>query len=268
MNRLENKIAIVVGAGQAPGASIGNGRATAIRFAQEGAKVHCVDMNLDSAQETAELIEKEGGEASAVSANIVDEADCKSIISSCLSAYDRIDILHNNVGIGVANDNPLEFQAEAWTKVMNVNLLGVMTTCKYALPIMIEQGHGVITNISSLAAGVAPAALVTYSVSKAGLNAYTQSLANAYAKHGIRVNCIMPGLIETPMAVDGFVAATGFDRKEVIAARNDSVPLKGGMGSAWDIANASLFLASDEAKFISGVILPVDGGQLSIVGGG
>ena len=268
MSRLENKVAVVVGAGQAPGSAMGNGRATALRFAQEGAKVLCVDLNLDSAQETAELIKKEGGEATTIGANIVKDEDCRSIIDSCLSAYDRIDILHNNVGIGMAGDNPLEIGEETWTKIMRVNLLGVMTTCKYALPVMIEQGHGVITNISSLAAGVVPAGLVTYSLSKAALNAYTHSLANAYAREGIRVNGIMPGLIETAMAVDGYVAATGHDREDVIAARNNSVPLKGGMGSAWDIANASLFLASDEAKFITGVILPVDGGQLSIVGGG
>lgn len=268
MKRLENKIAVVVGAGQAPGETMGNGRATAIRFAQEGAKVLCVDRNLESAQETADIICKDGGEATAFAADIIKEDDCRAISEHCISVFGRLDILHNNVGIGLVRDNPLQIETKDWDQIMQINLRGTMMTCKYALPVMIEQGGGVITNISSVAADASTIGVITYKSSKAALNAYTKGLAAGFASQGIRANGIMPGLIATPCGINGTVETTGQSAEVVIAQRNSVVPLKGGMGSAWDIANASLFLASDEAKFITGAILPVDGGQLSLVGGG
>jgi NAD(P)-dependent dehydrogenase (short-subunit alcohol dehydrogenase family) len=152
----------------------------------------------------------------------------------------------------------------AWNRIFSTNLTAIMLLCKHAIPVMRSQKAGVITNISSVAA-VCSVGIVAYKTSKAALNAYTHALAMGNARFGIRANVIMPGLIETPMAIEGNVAA-GADRDELIRRRDASVPLAGGMGSAWDVANAALFLASDEAKFITGVNLPVDGGQAARIG--
>jgi len=264
MDRLENKIAIVVGAGQTPGETIGNGRATAIRFAEEGASVLLVDRNRDSADETLALIEARGGKASCLVADITHEAECARIAETCVERYGRIDILHNNVGIGEGDSGPTTITTEVWDRIFEVNLKGVMLTCKHVLPVMRTAGRGSIVNISSIAA-VCSMGLVSYKASKAALNAYTHTLATGGAKYGIRANVIMPGLMNTPMAIEGYVAA-GHDRAELIERRNRSVPLGGAMGTAWDVANAALFLASDEAKFITGACLPVDGGQSALIG--
>ena len=261
--RLAEKTAIVVGAGQTPGETIGNGRATAIRFAQEGARVCLVDHHLDSAEETLALIADEGGEGFCVEANVTDEGQCRNFIEACAGRYGRIDVLHNNVGIGAGDSGPASMTEEAWDRIFATNLKGVVFACKHALPIMRAQRAGSIINISSVAA-VCSVGIVAYKASKAALNAYTQSLATGNAPHNIRANVIMPGLMNTPMAIEGYVAA-GQDRETVINRRNASVPL-GAMGSAWDVANAALFLASDEARFITGVSLPVDGGQSARVG--
>jgi NAD(P)-dependent dehydrogenase (short-subunit alcohol dehydrogenase family) len=264
MDRLANKIAVVVGAGQTPGATIGNGRATAIRFAEEGAKVLLVDRNGESAEQTLAMIQARGGSGSVLVAQVTDEAQCKSITDTCVERYGRMDILHNNVGIGTHDSGPTSITEEVWDQIFNVNLKAIMFTCKYALPVMRKQGFGCIINISSIAA-ICEVGLVSYKASKAALNAYTHSLATGSAKFGIRANVIMPGLMNTPMAIEGYVAA-GHDRDALIARRNASVPLGNVMGSAWDVANAALFLASDEAKFITGVCLPVDGGQSALIG--
>lgn len=263
-SRLAGKVAIVVGAGQTPGQTIGNGRATALRFAAEGASVLCVDRDGARAQETADLITAAGGKAAATAANAVKETDCEEFLALCMAQFGRIDVLHNNVGIGAGDSGATSLTEAAWDRIMSVNLKGVVFACKHALPIMRAQGSGVITNISS-AAAVSSVGLVAYKASKAALNAYSQSLANGNARYGIRANVIAPGLMNTPMAVEGNVAA-GRDRSEVIATRDSTVPLRGGMGSAWDVANAALFLASEEAKFITGIVLAVDGGQTAQVG--
>ncbi len=264
MGRLENKIAIVVGGGQTPGATIGNGRATALRFAQEGASVLVVDKRMDSAEETVAKIEAEGGRASAFAADVTIEEQCEALVSACVERYERIDVLHNNVGIGTGDGGPTKMRVEVWDKIFDTNLKSIMMICKHALPILRGQGSGAITNISSIAA-VCSVGIVAYKTSKAALNAFTQSLATGNARYGIRANVIMPGLMNTPMAIEGNVAA-GHDREELIARRNASVPLGGQMGTAWDVANAALFLASDEAKFITGVCLAVDGGQSAKIG--
>ena len=264
MARLAEKIAIVVGAGQTPGETIGNGRATAIRFAEEGANVMLVDRDGDSANETLREIEKRGGSGSVFVADVTDEAQCASITDVCIERYGRLDILHNNVGIGTHDSGPTSITEDVWDQIFHVNLKSVMFTCKYALPIMRQQGAGSIINISSIAA-ICEVGLVSYKASKAALNAYTHSVATGAAKFGIRANVIMPGLMNTPMAIEGYVAA-GHDRTTLVERRNASVPLGGEMGSAWDVANAALFLASDEAKFITGVCLPVDGGQSALIG--
>jgi len=266
VNRLKDKIAIVVGAGQQPGDTIGNGRATSILLAREGAKVMCVDKNLESAQETQSMINKEGGESFTFEADIVREDDCRRMAEKCVEVCGRIDILVNNVGIGEGDRSIVKLSEEIWDKIFNANLKGMVFTSKYVLPVMEKQKNGSIINISSVASVCAPVPIPAYKISKSGVNSLTQLLAQQYAKKGIRVNAIMPGLMNTPIAIEGMSKALKTSKEDIIKFRNKLVPLKGGMGDAWDTAYAVLFLASDEAKFITGVILPVDGGQSSKIG--
>jgi NAD(P)-dependent dehydrogenase (short-subunit alcohol dehydrogenase family) len=268
-NRLQGKTAVVIGAGQAPGATaaIGNGRATAILFAREGAKVLAVDRNLDSAEETAALIRAEGGEAQAQTADVTDEAAVQAAIRSCIDRWERIDILHNNVGISVeGGDAPItEITTEAFDLIVAVNLRSIVYACKHALPFMREQGGGSIVNISSMAAwNTYP--WVTYKATKSAMIAMTKQVAIQNAAFGIRANVILPGLMDTPMAVDRRADAFGRPREEIAAERDAKVPLGGRMGTGWDVAHAALFLASDEAGFITGVALPVDGGSSCRIG--
>lgn len=263
--RLEGKAAIVVGAGQTPGETIGNGRATAILFAREGARVLVVDRDEASAKETASMIAEEGGTAEVQTADVTVESDCAAIAEACVGQFGAIDVLHNNVGIGGGDAGPTRLTEEDWDRIMDTNLKSVFFTCKYALPVMREQRSGVITNISS-AAAVCAVGIVAYKTSKAGLNAYTHALATGNAKYGIRANVIMPGLMNTPMAIEGISSARGVDREKLIEQRDALVPLGHKMGTAWDVAYAGLFLASDEAGFITGVVLPVDGGQSARIG--
>lgn len=258
--RLHNKVAIVVGAGQTPGDTIGNGRATAMLFAREGAKVLVVDCDLESAKETVAMIGEEKGEAKAFRADVLSSDDCRAMVDACVEAYGRVDILHYNVGIGTGDGGPLHLEEEAWKRIMDVNLKGAFLACKHVLPVMRDQNSGCIITISSLAA-IAATNMLAYKTSKAGLNALTQQLAIGNAKYGIRVNAIMPGLMNTPMAIEGHSKARGVPKEDLIKVRDALVPLGGKMGTAWDVAYAALFLASDEAKFVTGVILPVDGGQ-------
>jgi NAD(P)-dependent dehydrogenase (short-subunit alcohol dehydrogenase family) len=259
--RLKGKAAIVVGAGQTPGDSIGNGRATAILFAREGASVLLVDRNGASARETLALIEREGGRASVFEGDVTSEETCQAMADACLAAYARIDILHNNVGIGTGDRELTALDEEAWDRILSVNLKSAFLACKRVLPIMRRQESGAIINVSSLAAVAASVDLTAYKVSKAGLNALTQVTAIANARYGIRVNAIQPGLIETPMAIESLSRERGIPKDELIRDRHARVPLRGKMGTAWDVAQAAVFLASDEAQFITGVVLPVDGGQ-------
>ncbi len=259
--RLEGKVAIVVGAGQTPGETIGNGRATALTFAREGARVLAVDRNPDSAAETVELIEEQGGTAAVCQADVTDEDSIVGFVEACRSRWQRIDILHNNVGVSLTGgDAPItEITAEAFDRIVAINLRGMVLACKHVLPVMRSQESGVIVNISSMAAWAAYP-YVAYKTTKAGVIAMTEQLAITNAKYGIRANVILPGLINTPMAVEARVARMGKTREEVIAERDRRVPLGRKMGTAWDVANAALFLVSDEARFITGIALPVDGG--------
>jgi len=257
--RLEGKVAIIVGAGSTPGETMGNGRATAIVFAREGAAVLLVDRDGDSAEETKRLIEAEQGVSSVCVADVVRAEDCRRMAEQCVETYGRIDILHNNVGIGTLG-GPVELSEAEWDRVVDTNLKAIFLTCKYVLPHLERQKGGAIINISSMAAvRFAPYPMLSYSASKAGVNALTRSIAMQYAARGIRVNAIMPGLIRTPMAIEGIVSALGIDKQELIRMRDAAVPMQH-MGEAWDVAYAALFLASDEAKYVTGVVLPVDGG--------
>ena len=269
--RLTGKTAIVVGGGQTPGETIGNGRATALRFAQEGARIAVLDKNLASAQETVEMIaalDLPAGpvhESFALEVDVTDEESVNTALVESISGLGEVDILHNNVGIGGGDGPPVHLRTDAWDRIFETNTRSIMFTCRAVLPHMRKKRSGVITNISSIAA-IADAAYITaYKTSKAAVNAFTQALASSNAKYNIRANVIMPGLMETPMAIEGSVAA-GQEREKVIATRNAAVPLGNRMGSAWDIANAALYLASDEAAFVTGVLLPVDGGQSVKVG--
>lgn len=263
--RLDAKVALVTGGGQTPGATVGNGRAIAVRFAQEGASVGVVDRVLARAQETVAEITDGGGTALAIEADVTASADCAAMTSTMVDAFGRVDVLVNNVGIGGADAGPVTLDEQVWDRIHSVNLKSAYLTCKHVLPVMRDQGSGTIVNISSLAA-IASTNMLAYKTSKAGLNALTQSVANGNAKHGIRANAIMPGLMDTPMAVDAVAEALGVDRETVAEQRAAMVPLRQRQGTAWDVANAALFLASDEAGFITGVILPVDGGQAARVG--
>ncbi len=259
--RVADKVLLIMGGGQTPGETIGNGRATAELLAREGARVLVVDRDLQAAEQTVEAIRSEGGEAAPFAADVTSEEDVQAAIAACLDRYDRIDLLHNNIGASLAlGDAPAtDLEVEAYDRLYQVNLRGMWLACKHALPHMREQRSGSIVNISSMAArGAYP--YVGYKTTKAAVIALTENLAGANAEYNVRANVILPGLMNTPMAVEARVAA-GTPRDEVIASRDASVPLGRKMGTGWDIAYASLFLHSDEARFITGITLPVDGGR-------
>ena len=260
---MSGKTAIVVGAGQGPGEGLGNGRATALVFAREGAKVLAVDHRLDSAEETAALIAKDGGACVAFEADVTKEATLQAAVAEAMRLWGRIDILHNNVGVSLAGGDatPLEITEAAFDRVNAINLRGTVIACKHVLPIMRQQRAGSIINIASIAALSANYPTVAYKTTKAGMIAYTEQIACQNAEYGVRCNTILPGLMDTPMAVDTRARTWGKPRAEVAAMRDAKVPLRRRMGTAWDVANAALFLASDEANFITGIALPVDGGS-------
>jgi NAD(P)-dependent dehydrogenase (short-subunit alcohol dehydrogenase family) len=263
--RLDGKVAIVTGAGQTPGDTIGNGRATAILFAREGANVVAVDRDLESARETERMIREAGGVAEAVAADVTRSAECRAFVERTVERFGRIDVLHNNVGIGAGDSGPVHLAEETWDRIHTVNLKSMFLTAKHVLPVMRRQRSGVILNVSSIAA-ICSVGLLAYKTSKAGVNALTHSLAIGNAQYGIRVNAILPGLMNTPMAIETIARERKAAKEDVIRARDAQVPLGRKMGTAWDVAHAALFLASDEAKFITGVLLPVDGGQSARIG--
>jgi NAD(P)-dependent dehydrogenase (short-subunit alcohol dehydrogenase family) len=263
--RMKDKRAIIVGAGQSPGEGVGNGRATAILLAREGADVMCVDRDLKAAEETVAIILKEEqGKAFAFKADVTKEADMKAMVEDAVRRWGRIDVLHYNVGVSLAGGDrsPLEITEAAFDNVNAINLRGFIMAVKHTLPVMQRQRSGVILSISSVAALSATYKTVAYKTTKAGMIAFTEQIARQNAEYGIRCNVILPGLMDTPMAVDTRAREWKKTRAEVAAERDARVPLGRKMGTGWDIGYASLFLASDEAKFITGVALPVDGGAL------
>ncbi|MEQ9641499.1 MAG: SDR family NAD(P)-dependent oxidoreductase [Alphaproteobacteria bacterium] len=267
--RLKDKVAIVVGAGQNPGEGMGNGRATAVLFAREGARVLCVDRTSEAAEETVAVIAGEGNEAAACVADVTDTASLHAMAKDCVDRWGSIDVLHNNVGISVAGgDAELDkLTDEIFDNIVRVNLRGTIMACQAVEPIMHAQKSGSIISISSVAArAIYP--YVTYKVTKSAMIAFTEQLAVRGAPHGVRANCILPGLIDTPMAVDTRAREFNKPRAEVAAERDARVLLRNKMGSAWDVAHGALYLASDEASFVTGVALPIDGGALIQVRGG
>ena len=257
--RLKDKVAIVTGAGSS-GPGWGNGKAAAVLFAREGAKVFGIDINPDAAEETKQIIEEEGGACTVHQTDVTSLADVEAMVERCLETYGCIDVLHNNVGI-VEVGGPVEASEESWDRVVAVNLKSMFLTCKFVLPHMEKQSRGAIVNISSIT-GIRYLGVpyVSYSATKAGVLQLTQSIALQYAEKNIRANAILPGLLNTPMIIEPLkdVYADG-DIEKMIEIRNNQVPMKR-MGDAWDVAHAALFLASDEAKYITGAQLVVDGG--------
>ncbi len=263
--RLQGRVALVMGGGQQAGETVGNGRAAAIRYAQEGAAVLVADLDLDAAEETARLIAAEGGRAAAIRCDVTEPAGCSEPVAACIAAHGRIDILHNNIGMTEGERDLSDLDIAVWDRLVDLNVRSVFLTAQAALPHMRQAGSGVITSISSIAS-VSYLKAPVYSTTKAAMNMLTKQIAVANAPFGIRANTILPGFIDTPLSIERRHRERGIDRAAVRAERDAKVPLKGGMGSAWDVANAAVFLASDEARFITGIELPVDGGQSALAG--
>lgn len=257
-HRLDGRVAVVVGAGQTDGQTIGNGRATAVLLARAGASVVCADRDLDSAAETAEMIAGEGGDASAAALDVTDDDGHGALVARTVETHGRLDIVHNNVGVAIGDSTAARIDPDDFDRLWDINVKGMFLAARHAVPVMRERGSGSIVNISSMAAMHAFPG-VGYKTTKVAILGLTENLAAANARHGIRVNAILPGLMNTPMAIERRVELGGV-REEIIAERDHRIPLGRKMGSAWDVANAALFLHSDEARFITGISLPIDGG--------
>ena len=255
--RLEGKIAIVTGCGSsAPG--WGNGKATAVLFAREGATVIGTDTNLESAEVTRKLIEDEGGSARMYQCNALDIAQVGGFVDRVVSEFGRIDVLVNNVGAS-APGGPVEISEELWDAQFDINVKSAYLTCKFVLPVMERQGKGAVVNTGSISAHrYTGKHQVAYSASKAGLVQFTRATAVMYAPKGIRLNTVIPGLINTG-ALKVHADTYGVDYEAMMQRRDKAVPMLH-MGDAWDVAYASLYLASDEAKYITGIEIAVDGG--------
>jgi NAD(P)-dependent dehydrogenase (short-subunit alcohol dehydrogenase family) len=257
--RLNGKTCLLFGGGSSsPEGGPSNGQAVALTFAREGATVAVVDLALQAAQDTVRQIEAAGGSAVALHADVSRHADVREVVRSTLQRVGHIDILYNNVGIefrGGVIDTP----EEAWDRVHDVNLKSVFLACKEVLPGMIERGAGVILNVSSTASlRWTTTEFIAYNSSKAALNHMSKVMARQYAPHGIRCNVIVPGMIDTPHIRTLYRDKSAAEMDAILADRNARCPM-GRQGSCWDVANAALFLASDEASYVSGVLLPVDG---------
>ncbi|HSB81934.1 MAG TPA: glucose 1-dehydrogenase [Candidatus Methylomirabilis sp.] len=256
--RVQGKVVIVTGAGSI-GPGMGNGKASSILYAREGARVFLVDQNLEAARETERAIAAEGGAGLSCQCDVTSSAACQRMVEACLAAFGRIDVLHNNVGITIPG-GAVELREEDWDRIMRVNVKSMFLTCKHVLPHMARQGAGVIVNISSAnAIRSLPAIAIAYAASKAAVIALTREIAIQYAAAGIRANAILPGLMDTPMVEAQLTTAYGGEVEEMQRRRARLSPT-GKQGDAWDTAHAALFLASDEAKYINGTTLTVDGG--------
>jgi NAD(P)-dependent dehydrogenase (short-subunit alcohol dehydrogenase family) len=256
--RLQDKVALICGAGSI-GPGWGNGKATAATFARAGAKVFCVDLIMDAAAETAAIITGEGFEATAHAADVSDEAAVADMVAACVAKYGRVDILHNNVGIASLG-GPIDTTLAQWERVMRVNVTSMFLTCQAVIPLFLEQGGGAIVNVSSLSATKAARPELAYATSKGAVNALTINIAMEFADRNIRCNALVPGLINTPMVADAMKDIYGDGGMETMVAARDAISPTGRMGEGWDVAYAALFLASDEARYINGMLLNVDGG--------
>lgn len=260
--RLAGRVALVTGAG-CVGPGWGNGRATAVLFAREGAAVAVADRDLAAAEETARLIAAEGGRAAVIDADVTDPASVAAMVARCLDTFGRVDVLQNNVGGSVTGD-PVSMLLETFEAQIALNLTSVFLTCKHVLPVMERQGRGVVINVGSIG-GMRHLGHDTagYTAAKAGLVQLTRQLAVKYGPKGIRCNTVIPGMMDTPLLEHRVSKQAGrADLATLRAEARTRVPL-GRRGDAWDVAYASLFLASDEAKYVTGTEILVDGGLMA-----
>jgi len=248
--RFDGKVALVTGCGSV-GPGLGNGKAIAALLAREGAKVFGCDINLKAAQDTQGMIRKEGGQCEVSAVDVADPTQVQALVESCIRQYGRIDVLVNNVGVGGSGAGPVECSIEEWRREMDINITSMFLTCKYTLPHMERQGSGSIVNISSGSAiRAVSVGSITYDTSKAAVLGFSRAVAVRYASRGIRSNVVMPGLINTPAA------------EQIIGKMAKEPPMKK-LGDGWDIAEAVAYLASDAAKYVTGVELSVDGGLMA-----
>ncbi|MBV9782210.1 MAG: SDR family oxidoreductase [Acidisphaera sp.] len=257
---LTGKTAIVTGAGSV-GPGWGNGRATATLLARQGAAVLLVDVNEAAADETRAAIEAEGNSCAVRCCDMLDGTQVQEMVQACIDRFGRVDILVNNVG-GSEPGDAAEMPEAVWDRQIDFNLKTVFLGCKHVLPLMERQGGGAIVNVASVAGlrNIRGRAHVGYSASKAGVIQFSRSTAGSYAQRGVRCNTVVPGLMHTPLVEHRLLRQlAGNDAEALIAARNAAVPM-GRMGTAWDVAHAVLFLASDEAAYITGTEIVVDGG--------
>lgn len=261
--RLHGKVTIVTGAGTR-GEGIGNGKACAVLFAREGAQVLAADLDLMAAQATADLIASEGGTCVAVQADVSSAQDCRRMVEACLQHFGRIDVLHNNVGI-TNSGGPVEYEEAQWDRMMNTNAKSVFLTAKYALPHMERQRSGSLIHIGSInGIRAIPFPKLAYAASKAAMIAMSREIAIQYAPRGIRSNVVLVGLIKSPIVEQNNTRLYGGDVEEMWRKR-DAMSPTGQQGEVWDVANASLFFASDESRYVNGTVLPVDGGLINMV---
>jgi len=257
MNRLADRVALVFGAGSV-GPGWGNGKASAVAYARAGAKVVCVDINRSAAEETAGIIRGEGGRAEALACDVTKLLEVEDVVARTVAAFGPVDILHNNVG-HAGMGGPPDLSEDQWRREMDLNVTGMFLACKVVIPSMVERGRGVITNISSVA-GIRYTGYpyTSYYAAKGAVNQFTVGVALQYARNGIRCNAILPGLMDTPLIYQQITGQYG-SPDDMVKERHEASPT-GRMGTGWDIANAAVFLASDEAGYINAVCLPVDGG--------
>ncbi len=259
--RLDGKVALVTGCGT-KGEGWGNGKAISVLLARQGAKVFGCDLDIEAAQQTKRVIEQEGGEAEVITSNVTQSSDVKGLVKACMDRFGRIDILINNVGRSEPGD-PVAMPEETWDDQMDVNVKSAYLMMKEVLPIMEKQGKGAVVSISSVAGlRYVGKPQVAYAAGKAALMQLTKTTAVLYAPKGVRLNTVVPGLMFTPLVQRLADKYAKGDFEGFVAHRHQQVPM-GHMGEAWDVANAVLFLASDEAKYITGQEIVVDGGITS-----
>lgn len=260
--RLDKKVALITGAGSV-GPGWGNGKATAVAFAREGASIFAVDLVPESAAETQGIISSEGGTCETHQCDVTNSAEVEAMIEACVAQFGCIDILVNNVG-GSVPGNAVNLSLDDWQQQLDFNLTSSFMACKYAIPYMERQSRGAIVNISSIAGHRHIGNdHVGYNAAKAGLAHYSRAIAVKYASQGIRCNVISPGLMHTPLVEVRLAGQYGEgDAEALIEKRNKQVPM-GHMGEGWDVAYAALYLASDEAKYVTGTDLVVDGGLIA-----
>jgi NAD(P)-dependent dehydrogenase (short-subunit alcohol dehydrogenase family) len=257
VNRLADRVALVFGAGSV-GPGWGNGKASAVAYARAGAKVVCVDINRSAAEETVGIIRGEGGSAEALACDVTKLMEVEDVVARTTALFGPVDILHNNVGHAKMGGPP-DLTEDEWRREMDLNVTGMFLACKVVIPTMVARRRGVITNISS-SAGIRYVGYpyTSYYAAKGAVNQFTVGVALQYARDGIRCNAILPGLMDTPLIYQQITVQYA-SPDDMVKARHEATPM-GRMGTGWDVANAAVFLASDEASYINAVCLPVDGG--------